>query len=132
MLAITLLTFKEVIRRRIILITLFLTLVFLVLFGTGVHYGYEEMAGQAGPLEMMLTQQFLALGLYFGSFIVAFCNYGGGGVSGESKRNHLRYCARPVKRSAIILGCWVTGLCSVSLRCFFISRSSSLFVSTQV
>jgi Cu-processing system permease protein len=107
MLAITLLTFKEVIRRRIILITLFLTLVFLVLFGTGVHYGYEEMAGQAGPLEMMLTQQFLALGLYFGSFIVAFLAIMAvvGAISGEIEGGTIyAIVPRPVKRSAIILG----------------------------
>jgi Cu-processing system permease protein len=107
MLAITLLTFKEVIRRRIILITLFLTLVFLVLFGTGVHYGYEEMTGQAGPLEMMLTQQFLALGLYFGSFIVAFLAIMAvvGAISGEIEGGTIyAIVPRPVKRSAIILG----------------------------
>jgi len=107
MLAITLLTFKEVIRRRILLITLFLTLVFLALFGTGVHYGYEEMAGQAGPLEMVLTQQFLAMGLYFGSFIVAFLAIMAavGAISGEIESGTIyALVARPVKRSAIILG----------------------------
>ena len=107
MLAITLLTFKEVIRRRILLITLFLTLVFLALFGTGVHYGYEEMAGQAGPLEMVLTQQFLAMGLYFGSFIVAFLAIMAavGAISGEIESGTIyALVARPVKRAAIILG----------------------------
>ncbi len=107
MLTITLLTFKEVIRRRIILITLFLTLVFLALFGTGVHYGYKEMAVQAGPLEMVLTRQFLALGLYFGSFIVAFLAIMAvvGAISGEIEGGTIyAIVPRPVKRSAIILG----------------------------
>jgi ABC-type transport system involved in multi-copper enzyme maturation permease subunit len=106
-LTITLLTFKEVIRRRIILVTSFLALVFLALFGTGVHYGYKEMAGHVGPLETMFTQQFLALGLYFGSFIVAFLAIMAvvGAVSGEIESGTIyAIVPRPLKRSAIILG----------------------------
>lgn len=105
--AVAMLTIKEVIRRRILLVTLILALVYLALYATGVHYGYRDMVNHAGPLKGLMAAQFLALGLYFGSFIVAFLAVMAavGAISGEIESGVIyAIVPRPVKRYEIILG----------------------------
>lgn len=105
--AVFLLTIKEVIRRRILLVTLILTVVFLTLFAAGVHYGYRDMVAHAGPLKSLMAAQFLAIGLYFGSFIIAFLAIMAavGSVSGEIENGVIfAVVPRPVRRAEIILG----------------------------
>ncbi len=107
MLSMALMTFKEVIRRRIILVIAALSLAFLALFGTGVHYGFKEVAQHQGPLVTMFAQQFLSLGLYFGSFIVAFLAIMAavGTISNEIESGTIyAIVPRPVRRSEIIAG----------------------------
>ncbi|HBC94589.1 MAG TPA: ABC transporter permease [Pelotomaculum sp.] len=105
--AVALLTVKEVIRRRILLVTLVLAVVFLGLYATGVYYGYRDMAAHAGPLQGLMAAQFLALGLYFGSFIIAFLAVMAavGAISGEIENGTIfAIVPRPVRRSEIVLG----------------------------
>jgi ABC-type transport system involved in multi-copper enzyme maturation permease subunit len=74
MLTIAALTFREVVRRRILLVTIVLAVAFLSLYGIGVHYGYKDMTDNqySGPMSTLIAPMFLSLGLYFGSFIIAF------------------------------------------------------------
>jgi ABC-type transport system involved in multi-copper enzyme maturation permease subunit len=105
--AVVLLTIKEIIRRRILLVTLILAAVFLALYATGVHYGYRDMVNHAGPLQNLMAAQFLALGLYFGSFIIAFLAVMAavGSISGDIENGViLAVVPRPVRRSEIIMG----------------------------
>jgi len=95
------------VRRRILLVTAILTVIFLSLYGTGVHYGYQEMSRGAGPLKALIAPQFLAIGLYFGSFIIAFLAVMAavGTVSSEIENGTMHAVVPgPVRRSTIILG----------------------------
>ncbi len=109
MLTIAALTVKEVIRRRILLVTIVLAVAFLALYGTGVHYGYKDMAGGSGigPMQALVAPMFLSIGLYFGSFIIAFLAVMAavGSISGEIE-NGVIYAVvpRPLRRLDIILG----------------------------
>lgn len=105
--AVALLTIKEIIRRRILLVTIILAVVYLALYATGVHYGYKDMEAQGGPLKVLIGAQFLALGLYFGSFIIAFLAVMAavGAISSDIENGAiLAIVPRPVRRSEIVLG----------------------------
>lgn len=109
MLTIAALTFREVVRRRILLVTIVLAVAFLSLYGIGVHYGYKDMADNhySGPMSTLIAPMFLSLGLYFGSFIIAFLAIMAavGSVSSEIE-NGIIYAVvpSPVRRVDIILG----------------------------
>lgn len=109
MLTIAALTFREVVRRRILLVTIVLAVAFLSLYGVGVHYGYQDMAGShyAGPMNALIAPMFLSLGLYFGSFIIAFLAIMAavGSVSGEIENGIINtVVSSPVRRVDIIIG----------------------------
>ncbi|OPX88515.1 MAG: ABC-2 family transporter protein [Pelotomaculum sp. PtaB.Bin104] len=87
--------------------TVLLAAIFLALYGTGVHYGYQEMSRNAGQLKALIAPQFLALGLYFGSFIISFLAVMAavGTISGEIESGVLHAIVPgPVRRSSILLG----------------------------
>lgn len=102
------LTFREPVRRRVLLLTLILTVVFLVLFTLGVR----AAARQISPIERELTAsvlgtQLLVLGLFFGNFIVAFLAIFSavGVVSTELENGVLQtIVTRPLSRAAVIGG----------------------------
>ncbi len=71
MLTIIKITLLEIVRRRILLVTILLAIAFLAVFGIGVHYGYHE-TGFPDQLKALIPAQFLILGLFFGSFIISF------------------------------------------------------------
>lgn len=105
--AVALLTIKEIIRRRILLVTIILAVVYLALYATGVHYGYKDIEAHGGPLKVLIGAQFLALGLYFGSFIIAFLAVMAavGAISSDIENGAiLAIVPRPVRRSEIVLG----------------------------
>lgn len=107
MLTMALLTFKEMVRRRILLVTLVLAVAFLALYATGVHYGYKDMAAQSGPMKLLIAPMLLSIGLYFGSFIIAFLAVMAavGAISGEIENGTIHAIVpRPIRRSEIILG----------------------------
>ncbi len=107
MITIAVLTFKEMVRRRILLVTIVLAVIFLSIYGVGVHYGYRDMASHSGPMLMLIGPALLSLGLYFGSFIVAFLAVMAtvGAISGEIENGTIHAIVpRPVRRREIILG----------------------------
>lgn len=102
-----LITFKETVRRRILLVTIVLAVAFLALYGTGVHYGYRDMAAHPGPMKALLAPMLLSIGLYFGSFIIAFLAVMAavGAISGEIENGIIHAIVpRPIRRLEIILG----------------------------
>ncbi|MCG9966690.1 ABC transporter permease [Pelotomaculum terephthalicicum JT] len=126
MLTIILLTFKEIVRRRILLVTVILAAVFLALYGAAVHYGYQEMSRGAGPLKALIAPQFLALGLYFGSFIISFLAVMAavGTISSEIENGIMHAIVPgPVRRSTIILGkfCGYSLMLTVFAALFYIA-----------
>lgn len=107
MVPIFLITLKESVRKRIVLVALILTAIFLALYGTGVHYGYKDMVRHGGEMKALIAPMFLTLGLYFGSFIIAFLAVmtAVGAVSAEVENGTMHaVVTRPVRRAEIILG----------------------------
>jgi len=105
-------TFKELTRKRVFLVTLIVTFVFLALFAIGVH----EMAGIAGldttsPAERLLNSMVLmVLGLFFAQFLAAFFVLFSamGTVTGEQENGLLlAVAARAIPRWKLYLAKWL-------------------------
>jgi ABC-type transport system involved in multi-copper enzyme maturation permease subunit len=105
-------TFKELIRKRVFLVTLILTFAFLILFALGVR----ELAGidgqnQGSPAERLMNSMVLiVLGLFFAQFLTAFFVLftAMGTVTGEQENGLLlAVAARPISRWRLYLGKWL-------------------------
>ncbi|MEG9295664.1 ABC transporter permease subunit [Mangrovibacillus sp. Mu-81] len=113
------LTFREMISKRIFLITIIMTFVFLALYGTAIHFAAKESAN-VGPdslqgTEAFLMQQFVAsqllgVGLYFSSFITALLAIlsSVSAISGEVSSHQIdTWLMRPISRAQFVLGKFV-------------------------
>ena len=110
------LTFKEILSKRIFLITMIMTLVFLVLYGTGIYFvGKEAPAAGANDIqgtEVFMLQQFissqlLGAGLYFASFITALLAIlsSVSTISSEVSSHQIdTWLMRPISRTQFVLG----------------------------
>jgi Cu-processing system permease protein len=118
------LTIKEMVSKKIFLITIIMTLVFLALYGTAIYFAGKEGA-DAGPngaqgTEAFLMQQFvssqlLGVGLYFSSFITALLAIMSSvsAISGEVASHQIdTWLMRPISRSQFVLGKFI-GLASL-------------------
>ncbi|WP_248928379.1 ABC transporter permease subunit [Paenibacillus hamazuiensis] len=121
-------TFKELTRKRVFLVTLILTFVFLVLFALGVR----ELAGifgqnPASPAERLLNSMMLmVLGLFFAQFLAAFFVFFStmGTVTGEQENGLLlAVAARPIPRWKLYMAKWLGHAVWITV------YSSALFVS---
>lgn len=103
-------TFKELTRKRVFLVTLILTFVFLVLFAFGVRE-LSGMAEQNSPAERLLNSMVLVvLGLFFAQFLAAFFVLFSamGTVTGEQENGLLlAVAARPIPRWKLYLAKWL-------------------------
>lgn len=103
-------TFKELTRKRVFLVTLILTFVFLVLFAFGVRE-LSGMAGQNSPAERLMNSMVLmVLGLFFAQFLTAFFVLFSamGTVTGEQENGLLlAVAARPIPRWKLYLAKWL-------------------------
>ncbi|AEG16243.1 hypothetical protein Desku_2722 [Desulfofundulus kuznetsovii DSM 6115] len=108
MITIIRLTTKEVLRKKIFLVVILLTVVFFLLYGLATHYAVEQFNRYSNSLyKLFIYPQLLSLGLYFSSFIVALLAVfsGVGAISGEIDSGILHAIAtRPIRRSEIVLG----------------------------
>lgn len=105
-------TFKELTRKRVFLVTLILTFVFLVLYAVGVR----ELAGniaqdRISPAESLLTSMvMMVLGLFFSQFLSAFFVLFStmGIITGEQENGLLlAVAARPLPRWKLYLSKWL-------------------------
>ncbi|RAV23288.1 ABC transporter permease [Paenibacillus contaminans] len=105
-------TFKELTRKRVFLVTLIVTFVFLILF----VFGIRELAGMEGqnqvsPAQRMLNSMVLiVLGLFFAQFLSAFFVLFSamGTVTGEQENGLLlAVAARPISRWKLYLAKWL-------------------------
>ncbi|RSK27935.1 ABC transporter permease [Bacillus sp. HMF5848] len=73
------LTFREILSKRIFLITMIMTAVFIALYGTAIYFIVKETDGgmhgmrgmDAAMMQQFISSQLLGVGLYFSSFIIA-------------------------------------------------------------
>lgn len=121
-LAIASLTLREALRKKIVLAGVVLTLLFLALYATGVHFAMASLSqsgvqghtpgGLAGARAFVEFQaaMFLFMGLFvanmIGALVAVFSACGA--VSGELEQGTLQsLAARPIRRSHLILGKWL-------------------------
>lgn len=104
-------TIKEIVRRKILHVTIILSVIFLALYGFGLHFAYinlnSNLSGNLDPIRAMIIPQFFALGLFFGCFLISFLTImtAVGAISSEIENGtSLAILSRPVRRSEIILG----------------------------
>lgn len=117
-------TWKEGLRRRMILVGLLLTAAFVALYGVGVYYAFRDIAGMMGGPQSGATSlgavtidqnmirdlaayQTLSFGLFISSFLSAMLVIflASGMISGEAENGTLQtIVTRPIARVQIFLG----------------------------
>jgi ABC-type transport system involved in multi-copper enzyme maturation permease subunit len=120
-LIITRLTFREAVRRRIVLAALLLGIAFLTIYSLGFYFVHAEMRepGDSGPMPAIRREQalnfFLMAGLYAANFlgIAMAALVTADTLAGEIASGTVQTLAtKPVRRSDLVLGKWLglTGL----------------------
>ncbi|CAI6023991.1 ABC transporter permease subunit [Cohnella sp. JJ-181] len=108
-------TFKELTRKRVFLVTLILTIVFLIMFGVGLKaltgIAEQEQAAAASAAERLMNGMLLMiLGLFFAQFLASFFVLFSsmGTVTGEQETGLLlAVAARPLPRWKLYLAKWL-------------------------
>ncbi|MCG8498810.1 MAG: ABC transporter permease [Firmicutes bacterium] len=111
MMTIAVASFKETLRKKILLLIGILTLVYLVLFGFIIYHAVKDInqwdSGNNLKIYMMASQTVSILGFYFSSMLVAFLTIMAsiGSVSSEIENGVIHsVITRPIKRMDYILG----------------------------
>jgi Cu-processing system permease protein len=108
-------TFKEIISKRIFLITIVMTLIFLALYGTAIYFAGKEapdmedmgQGTEAVMMQQFVSSQLLGVGLYFSSFITALLAIMSSvsAISGEVSSHQIdTWLMRPISRTQFVLG----------------------------
>ncbi|WP_003541866.1 ABC transporter permease [Desulfotomaculum nigrificans] len=107
------LTFWEVTRKKVFLVTILLSLAFLLLYGIALHFTAQEIVRMKamGQSQLMIQQvvgnQILGAGLYFASFLLALLALlaSVGSIASEIENGLLHaIVSKPIKRREIVLG----------------------------
>ena len=114
------LTFREAIRRRIMLAGLVLGIAFVILYSIGTHFIFEQIAESSAermPSQMAAnivnaeaTNTFMMMGLYAATFlsIAMAALLGADTLAGEINSGTVQTIAtKPIRRSDIVLGKWL-------------------------
>ena len=119
------LTFREAIRRRIMLAGLVLGIAFVIIYSIGTHFIFEQIALEtianapsqmtADILKAESTNAFMMMGLYAATFlsIAMAALLGADTLAGEISSGTIQTIAtKPIRRADIVLGKWLgfTGL----------------------
>lgn len=105
------LTLKETQRRRILWIGLIMGLAFLLLFGTGFHFIYQEFEAAGNPQDESFALTFLTLaGLYVSNFLIIMLSVliSVSTISGEIDTHTIdAVITKPIRRWEVVLGKWL-------------------------
>lgn len=110
MMAVALASFKEAVRKKLILLIGFLTLVYIIILSLITYFGYNSLKSNHVTSEILASNASLIvsfLGFYFSSMIVALLTIMAslGAVSSEIENGAIQsIITKPVKRSHYILG----------------------------
>jgi Cu-processing system permease protein len=119
------LTFREAIRRRIMLAGLVLGLAFVIIYSVGTHFIFSQIAAEtdanmpsqmaANVMKAESTNVFMMMGLYAATFlsIAMAALLGADTLAGEISSGTIQTIAtKPIRRADIVLGKWLgfTGL----------------------
>ncbi|PRR69142.1 ABC transporter permease [Neomoorella humiferrea] len=134
-------TFREAWRKKVALIAGALTLAFLILYGTGLHFITRDMVNTANPAAaasyyaMMQAVTLFVLGIYLASFLAAGLAVlaAVGSVAGEIENGTLYTLAvRPLSRRDLLLGKFL-GLAAMLVTyaaLFFLALASLVYWQT--
>ncbi|ACV62661.1 hypothetical protein Dtox_1808 [Desulfofarcimen acetoxidans DSM 771] len=124
MITIAAITFREVLRKKVLLTTLLLAVAFFALYGTGLYHVNKDYHSAPTMLKNVLMPQLYLVGLYFGNFIIAFLAIFSsvGTISTEVENGTMHaILSRPISRSHIVLGKFggYAGMLTVGAAVFF-------------
>jgi ABC-type transport system involved in multi-copper enzyme maturation permease subunit len=135
----TLLTFREAWRKKVVLVAGLLTLAFLILYGTGLHFILGDIVHSdpaAGAFfDMMETILLFSMGIYLAGFLVAGLAIlaAVGSIAGEIENGTLYpLAARPLSRRDLLLGKYF-GLASMLITyaaLFFLALTGLIYWQT--
>lgn len=132
MMTITLATFREVIRKKVILVIGSLTVLYLVLFSLMIHFAMEDMRKSfIDSVEIVTTAAGIIsiMGFYFSSMIVAFVTImaSAGTISSDIESGLIHsIISKPIRRREYVLGKYL-GIAGLT-----IGYSTFLYVSLMV
>jgi Cu-processing system permease protein len=116
------LTFKEAVRRKIVLGALLLGLAFLAVYGLGLHFIRTDMERSAGGLNALIRSQMFNLLLLSGLYVVNFLFVAitvltsVDTIAGEIASGTVHaLAAKPVRRWQILLGKWLGFIAMLTL-----------------
>ncbi|PWK07856.1 ABC transporter permease subunit [Tumebacillus permanentifrigoris] len=133
MLTIAKLSYKETLYKRIFLITILMTLAYVLFYGIATHYAAkqigDQLSNEIGAAQMeqqMLATQLIGVGLYFASFITALLSILAtvGSIAGEIESHQIdTILSRPLHRRDVVLGKFIGlgGLLVIYAACLFIA-----------
>ncbi|MDO7786671.1 ABC transporter permease [Desulforamulus aquiferis] len=113
MLTIARLTFQEVFKKKVFLITVLMSVAFVLLYGIALDFTAQEMQkmntmrGSIQVIQQMVGNQLLGAGLYFSSFLLALLALlaSVGSIASELENGMLHsIVSKPIRRREIILG----------------------------
>ncbi len=119
MLIIAGLTFREAARKRILLAGVILTIIFLSVYWTGVHFAFESMRSVSGNANLAAIGEaanqfeaslFFTMGLFMANMIAALVAVftAGGTISTEIEQATLHtIVTRPISRTRVLIGKWL-------------------------
>lgn len=136
MIAIAKASFKEALRKKILILVAALTIVYLSLFGLITHFAVEDLA-RTGALNTVNAFDVASnivsfLGFYFSSMLVAFLTIMAsiGSISSEVESGVIHsIITRPIKRSSYVLGKYIgLGVLSVAYSIFLFAAVIAICV----
>lgn len=101
------LTFLEMRKKKILYLTLILTVIFLFLYGTAAKYAYESLPTDNAVVRFTIINQFLSMGMYVSGIITAFLAIFSscGAISSEIENGtYDAVLSKPIARYEIVLG----------------------------
>ena len=101
------LTLLEMLKKKILYLTMILTLLFLLLYGTALHFAYESFPNEDLIVRLAVSSQLLSMGIYASSFIISFLSIFAsvGAISSEIEQGtYDAVLSKPISRTEVLLG----------------------------
>jgi Cu-processing system permease protein len=134
-------TFREAVRRRIVLTGLVLGVLFLIIFSIGFHMIYAEMTGNVsreGAMVRLMQTEASNFLLLAGLYAVAFLSVAMGALlsadtmAGEISSGTIQtIVTKPLRRSDVVIGKWLGFACLLGLYSLLMSGGTVLSVYIQ-
>ncbi len=104
------LTLLEMLKKKILYLTLALTAIFLIFYGIAMNYGYDSLRDAEPLMRIAVSGQFLSMGIYALGFIVSFLSIFAsvGSISSEIEQgNYDAILSKPISRYEVVVGRYI-------------------------